>query len=75
MTGDDPILTGKIALAHMKEFPVDRRVTATKPQLMACLAFRLHQLADRQHQRRGGAGHEEEGHRGGGAGEELQPAR
>ena len=21
MTGDDPILTGKIALAHMKEFP------------------------------------------------------
>jgi hypothetical protein len=21
VTGDDPILTGKIALAHMKEFP------------------------------------------------------
>ena len=21
MTGDDPIVTGKIALAHMKEFP------------------------------------------------------
>ena len=21
MTGDDPIMTGKIALAHMKEFP------------------------------------------------------
>ena len=21
MTGDDPIITGKIALAHMKEFP------------------------------------------------------
>lgn len=21
MTGDDPVVTGKIALAHMKEFP------------------------------------------------------
>jgi hypothetical protein len=40
VTGDDPILTGKIALAHMKEFPdyyerLERMEQQAKPQSTA----------------------------------------